>query len=125
MVHTFAAAMLLLSLAAVAALPRGFLESGGMHRSMHQAPTPQLTQRVVFDPNRGENNKVEDYIANVYIGEVDIAEADPVAAGVGGGVSHAARAYATCRVSPLSVSCPIICAGCYWRAVSVRQVQLF
>lgn len=50
-------------------------------------PAPQLTQRVVFDPNRGENNKVQDYIANVYIGEALLAQADPTAAGAGGGVS--------------------------------------
>lgn len=46
-----------------------------------------LLQRVLFDPNKGDLDKVNDYFANVYFGEVDIAEADPVIAAAGGVVS--------------------------------------
>lgn len=53
-----------------------------------QAIAPQLTERVIFDPNQGENNKVQGYIGDVYVGQVNFAEADPAAAGVGAGVSQ-------------------------------------
>jgi hypothetical protein len=43
---------------------------------------------VIFDPNQGENNKVQGYIGDVYVGQVNFAEADPAAAGVGAGVSQ-------------------------------------
>ncbi|WIA17322.1 hypothetical protein OEZ85_014187 [Tetradesmus obliquus] len=45
---------------------------------------PLLPTRVLFDPNRGDLDKINDYTANVYFGEVDIAEADPVIAAAGG-----------------------------------------
>lgn len=45
-----------------------------------------LPERVYFNPNNGEDNKVEDYIANVYFGEVDLAKADPVLAAAGAAV---------------------------------------
>jgi hypothetical protein len=44
---------------------------------------------VLFDPNRGDLDKINDYTANVYFGEVDLAEADPVIAAGGGVVSTA------------------------------------
>jgi hypothetical protein len=48
---------------------------------------PLLLQRVLFDPNKGDIDRINDYTANVYFGEVDIAEADPVIAAAGGVVS--------------------------------------
>lgn len=50
-------------------------------------PTPTVISRVIFDPNRREDNKVEDYIGNVYLGIVEVAEADPAAAATGAAVS--------------------------------------
>jgi hypothetical protein len=46
-----------------------------------------LLQRVLFDPNKGDIDRINDYTANIYFGEVDIAEADPVVAAAGGVVS--------------------------------------
>lgn len=48
-------------------------------------PRP-LTERVFYNPNRGELGKVEDYVTNVYIGDIYFAFADPVGAGVGSAV---------------------------------------
>jgi hypothetical protein len=57
-------------------------------------PRP-LTERVFYNPNRGELGKVEDYVANVYIGDIYFAFADPVGAGVGSGVRR-------CSLGPCS-----------------------
>ncbi|KAF6256554.1 hypothetical protein COO60DRAFT_1657424 [Scenedesmus sp. NREL 46B-D3] len=51
-----------------------------------------MQKRVLFDPNKGDLDKVNDYFANVYFGEVDIAEADPVIAAAGGVVGAGVRA---------------------------------
>jgi hypothetical protein len=83
--------LLIVTLAMASAMPRAFdvgiVGGDGQQRNLQQASLPQLTQRVVFDPNAGEDNKIEDYFGNIYIGEVALAEADPVIAGAGGGVS--------------------------------------
>ncbi len=77
--------LLVTALAVAVALP---VESvPAPRRNLKQTtPAPQLTQRVVFDPNQGKNNKIVDYVANVYIGDVLLAQADPTAAGAGGAV---------------------------------------
>jgi hypothetical protein len=58
------------------------------------AQAPQLTQRVIFDPNAGDVDRINGYIGDVYIGEVGIAVANPVVAGAGGGVSWGCAAAA-------------------------------
>lgn len=47
-----------------------------------------LPERVFFDPNAGEENKVEDYLGNVYFGIIDVAEAEPALAAAGGAVRN-------------------------------------
>lgn len=80
--------LLVAALAVAVALPGPTGDHLVPRRNLKQTvPAPQLTQRVVFDPNKGENNKAEGYIGDVYIGEVLLAQADPTAAGAGGGVS--------------------------------------
>lgn len=60
--------------------------------SFRQTPARvYLPERVYFNPNNGEDNKVEDYVANVYFGEVDLAKADPVLAAAGAAVRAVAR----------------------------------
>jgi hypothetical protein len=64
---------------------------------------------VGFDPNKGDIDRFNDYTANVYFGEVDIAEADPVIAAAGGVVSgtHAAALY---RMPLLPVAVALVAA---------------
>lgn len=46
-----------------------------------------LLQRVYWDPNEGKLDQVKDYVADVMIGDIDIAKADPVIAATGAAVS--------------------------------------
>lgn len=72
--------------ATVSHLPAASNEAVLRQQEVPEVPRP-LTERLIFDPNRGEEAKVEDYIANVYFGEVDLAQANPVLAAAGAAVS--------------------------------------
>jgi hypothetical protein len=72
-----------------------------------------LLQRVLFDPNKGDLDKVNDYFANVYFGEVDIAEADPVIAAAGGVVSEWKTAAAAVKAAHSK-----ICCGCLMHSIA-------
>lgn len=114
MAHT-AVLLLIATLAMASAMPKTLnmgVVGGDNKRNLQQVP--QLTQRVVFDPNAGEDNKIEKYFGNVYIGEVALSEADPVAAAAGGAVSIYANQARTCMhvelLPPFAQACNQACS---------------
>lgn len=110
--------------------------SGGTGRQLTQADRPLfIPERVFFEPNNDEDDKIEDYLLNVYIGDVELAEADPSIAAAGGGVCGMATAAPTHALPPrmrvpvsLATSrawrhrprCHALAGGC-WSAAVVRE----
>ncbi len=76
--------------------------SSAVGRHLTQDEPIYIPERIFFEPNNDEDDKVEDYLLNVYIGDVEIAEADPAIAAAGGAVRAAMRgdSHRHCPHSP-------------------------